>query len=176
MKRRVYWLVVFSVYGYVAFRLLWRYVGPTADGSGYMATLVLPGFQPPDASEKDFVGDWHVRLQFQIPYLVYAAVFTLAGCMATVWLARRIPRVRTYKFAGTALVTFVLLLLLPLASDLGNFLRIWHSPRWFGWEVTGFWVTRMLPYVFLPLSMLSGLAVLGGEYVAPTPIRSPDRV
>ena len=157
MKRKLYWPAITFLYGYVAFRLLWHYAGPAADGSGYMPGLILPGFGPPLMSFDEYVGNWSVRFQYRLPYLAFAAIFTSAGCTTTVWLAQRVSQLRAHPFGGSALVALVLLLLVPTASDLGGALGIWQMPRWFAFELK---VIIRLFLILLPLSALSGLAAL----------------
>ena len=130
MTCKLYWPAVTCLYCYVAFRLLWSYCGPTSDVGGYMPGLELPGFAPPNVNSRAYHNSWSIRLQYCVPYIVFAACFTLSGCLAIKWLIKRVTRLRAHAFALSAVIAFLLLHLAPVASDLGDMFGIWHMPRW----------------------------------------------
>ncbi len=70
-----------------AYLLLWSKSGPWLDGSGYMAALTLPGFEPPPVGFEGYRESFLVRLQYWAPYLAYALACTLAAAGA-IWVSQ----------------------------------------------------------------------------------------
>jgi hypothetical protein len=153
------------MYFCVSFFLLWNCCGPTADGAGYMPGLTLPGFQPPSVSIADYVGNWNVRFQYGLPYLVYALAFTLLGCIAAVQVVRRFGKLASHAVPASMAVALVFLLAAPAFSDMGHLLKFWWTPRWFAWDLGAYWTIRPLLFVFFPLSVLSGFVALGAKRI-----------
>lgn len=154
--RKLYWFLVVPLYCYAAFHFLWSWGPPFGDGEGIQATFHW-GRNLPSASWRDYYGDWHVRFRFVVQYWVAATIITLLGCGVTGSVVRRFALLSSHPFTASAGVALLLMVLAPAVSDSG---RAW------GLFQTGYFccsvdTIRLLLFVALPMSVLSGFIALG---------------
>src|SRR5438552_3859394 len=120
-----YWMIVIPLYCWVSFYVLWQFGGPTADGSGIVPSVILPGLHPPSVSLRVYIDSWKIRLEYRLPYFVLALIFTFMGYCVPCWLLSHIPKLSSHTFTSSVAVAMLCLLLGPAIADAGTHLKFW---------------------------------------------------
>ncbi len=160
MRQRLLRCVIVLAYWAIVVYFLRRASPVFVDGGG-----PTPSFYWGDAPLPDF-GEYSEHLLYYdciywIPYLLAGLVITVVGYGFTPLVTRWVRLFRPGTFAGAAVVTFVLLVLVALASDAGGRLGLWHGPLFLLHGRFDSYLVLTLARVLLPACLLSGLLELG---------------
>ena len=168
MVRIFCWCMVLLIYWAVVVHFL-RSASPIfIDGAGPMPSFQWGHLPQPNLSEFTRRRDYYLRI-YSLPYYLAGLVITTIGCSVAFWTARRVQPVLSRVCWSSAALTLALLLLLALASDVGNRMGAWRGPYLLLHEyydpVTIWALCKML----LPSCVLSGVVAIGHRLISMRP-------
>ena len=155
MNKYGYGCGLMLVYGAFAYALLRTLLSEQADGVSIAPGLDFFGFEPREATLREYASRWEVRMLYRLPYVGWAVVFTLCTGLAN-WYSSALQTTGRRFFFESAALSLLACLVPPILSDVGSHLGWWRSGIFFG---SGSWFSLTVRWR-LPLFGL--LAVAGG--------------
>ena len=161
MPRRLYWCLAITLYGILIYYVL-REVSPVMiDGSGPLPSFRWTNLPTPDLREY-YARRSYYDFQYFVPYAVAALIITILGCVGPL-ICRRAGLMPQHPIVGAMVVTFILLVLVAAASDLGGMVGLWYGPRTLLRRSFDMFDVPVLAKIFVLPSLLSGAVLLGNR-------------
>lgn len=119
------------------------------------------GDRPTPGPHEYFRNKAYYDLLFTTPYLVAGFILTVCGCAVAQPLAQRLRTSVSRPMIASSVATCALTLLAAATSDAGSLLGLWQAPLFLlHGSYSPYLLIVVLPKVFLPAAILSGLLAL----------------
>ena len=154
------------MFGYPLYGILIYYVLRDAspgsiDGGGPSPGLRWTNEPTPDLKEY-YTRRSYYDFQYSVPYAVAALIITILGSVGPL-ICRRAGLMSQHPIVDAMAVTFILLVLVAAASDLGGMIGLWYGPRTLLRRSFDMFDVPVLAKIFVLPSLLSGAVLLGNR-------------